>query len=403
MNKFPLVPLGEICHIQIGGTPSRKEGQFWDVTKATLNRWASIADLKEKYLHETAEYISESGVQHSNVKPIPANTVLYSFKLSIGRRAITKIPVYTNEAIAALIPKKELDTEYLYYALEVANYEDFLDIAVKGKTLNKEKMQSLLVPLPPLPVQRRIAEILGSVDELIRNVESILTLLVSLEFAILNQFVTHLLRTSKIMDLGSVSEVRSGITKGRTLPNNIPLIDAPYLRVANVQDGFLDLNEIKTIPIFPQEISEYKLEPGDLVLTEGGDLDKLGRGALWDGQIPECVFQNHIFRVRVHDRQQLYPEFLTLLVRSRYGKTYFLNCAKRTTNLASINSTQLKQFPVLLPTTATQRNVIESINGLREVYNNQKRYLVGVKLLKGSLLSTLLTNPANLDSVVSAS
>jgi len=100
------------------------------------------------------------------------------------------------------------------------------------------------------------------------------------------------------------------------------------MRVANVQDGFLNLSEIKTIEIKSYELAKYFLQEGDILLTEGGDPDKLGRGAVWQNQIENCIHQNHIFKVRA-DRNLFTPEFLSLQFGSDYGKRYFLKAAKQ--------------------------------------------------------------------------
>jgi type I restriction enzyme S subunit len=153
--------------------------------------------------------------------------------------------------------------------------------------------------------------------------------------------------------LGEVADIGSGVTKGRKL-DDADTVEVPYLRVANVQDGHLDLSEMKTIPIRETERDKYGLRPGDIVMTEGGDADKLGRGAIWTGALPYCAHQNHVFRVRPHDGVVLNP-FLKELIGSHYGKAYFLSVAKQTTGIASINKTQLSAFPVPLPSLLEQQ------------------------------------------------
>jgi type I restriction enzyme S subunit len=159
--------------------------------------------------------------------------------------------------------------------------------------------------------------------------------------------------------LASVAHIQTGIAKGaKKLKNPVEL---PYLRVANVQDGHLNLSHIKTIEIDSAQIKRYRLQVGDVLLTEGGDFDKLGRGAVWKGEIDKCVHQNHIFVARPKP-DVLLSDFLTLLTGSHYGKSYFRKCAKQSTNLASINSTQLKAFPVLLPSLPEQQAITSMVS-----------------------------------------
>ena len=122
-------------------------------------------------------------------------------------------------------------------------------------------------------------------------------------------------------------------------------VEVPYLRVANVQAGYIDLTEVKTTPATEEEILQFALQNGDVLLTEGGDFDKLGRGCLWNGQVAPCIHQNHVFRVRTF-AGTLNSRFFAHYLQSAMATSYFLRCAKKTTNLASINLTQLKALPV---------------------------------------------------------
>ena len=155
-----------------------------------------------------------------------------------------------------------------------------------------------------------------------------------------------------LVALRDVADIAAGITLGRKTKET-ELIEVPYLRVANVQDGKLALADIKTVAATRREIDKWTLRDGDLLLTEGGDLDKLGRGACWREQLPICIHQNHIFRVRLPaDRYD--PDFVSLQVSSPYGKAYFLAHAKKTTGIASINQQVLGAFPLLSPPLSEQ-------------------------------------------------
>jgi len=153
-----------------------------------------------------------------------------------------------------------------------------------------------------------------------------------------------------------VAGVQTVIAKVK--PIKCAAVTVPYLRVANVQDGHVDLSVMKEISVKPSEVDRYSLRKGDVLFTEGGDFDKLGRGTVWNGEIEPCLHQNHVFAVRPKS-DRLLPEFLAFQAASQYGRRYFQLSSKQSTNLASINSTQLKQFPVLLPPIPEQRKIAE--------------------------------------------
>ena len=162
----------------------------------------------------------------------------------------------------------------------------------------------------------------------------------------------------KLVSLKRVSESQGGITLGKKHEGD--LVERPYLRAANVQDGYLDLGKITRIELPEAHVERYMLQVGDVLMTEGGDLDKLGRGYLWKGEIPDCLHQNHVFSIRTNKRLLL-PEFLTYLTASRFGRDYFEATGKRTTNLASTNSTKVGLLPVPLPPIDEQAEIVRYI------------------------------------------
>jgi hypothetical protein len=155
--------------------------------------------------------------------------------------------------------------------------------------------------------------------------------------------------------LGDVAKIVSGITLGRPVRAK-PTRPVPYLRVANAKDGWLDLSDVYQIEATEDEIQKCRLHYGDILLTEGGDPDKLGRGTFWEEQIPECVHQNHIFRVRL-PREEFCYDFVSLQIGSPYGKAYFFAHPKQTTGIATINRTVLNRFPLLFPSLPEQRRI----------------------------------------------
>ncbi|MFP3353193.1 restriction endonuclease subunit S [Pseudoalteromonas sp. SIMBA_153] len=193
--------------------------------------------------------------------------------------------------------------------------------------------------------------------------------------------------------LEKIAEVRSGVAKGKK-GLKAP-IEVPYLRVANVQDGHVDLTEVKTIEIEQDKLERYSLKYGDVLMNEGGDYDKLGRGDVWLGQIEPCLHQNHVFAVRPN-RDIIDSFFLAALAASNYGKTYFLSCAKRSTNLASINSTQIKEFPVLVPPLPEQKKVAQILSTWDKAISTTEQLLANSQQQKKALMQQLLTGKKRL-------
>jgi type I restriction enzyme S subunit len=137
---------------------------------------------------------------------------------------------------------------------------------------------------------------------------------------------------------------------------------AHYLRVANVQQGWLDLAEVKTIMASEQTIATLRLRRGDILFNEGGDRDKLGRGWVWDNQLPECIHQNHVFRARLRD-PRMQPRFYSWFGNTS-GMRYFFDEAAQTVNLASLSKTKLSLLPVPVPSVEEQKEIVRRVSAL---------------------------------------
>lgn len=172
--------------------------------------------------------------------------------------------------------------------------------------------------------------------------------------------------------LDMLGDIVSGVTKGTKRKAGIEVREVPYLRVANVQRGFLDLDEVKTIPATESDIKKYTLVPGDILFNEGGDRDKLGRGWVWYGEVKNCIHQNHVFRMRAFVTD-LVPEFISHHGNT-FGKLWFQSAGKQTTNLASINKGILQKFPVPLAPVIEQNKIIELLEEELTLLAKQEEY-----------------------------
>jgi type I restriction enzyme S subunit len=266
-----------------------------------------------------------------------------------------------------------VDEDYLVLSLgsNVARFQmerEATGASSSMQNISQETVRNLIIPLPPISEQRAIISFLNRetvrIDALVAKKERLIELLQEKRTALINQAVTKGLDPSASMKdsgmewLGEIpahwqvkrlkflAQVRTGITKGRTPPVTAA-IELPYLRVANVQNGYLDLEDISTITVGVDEVPSYALKAGDVLMNEGGDYDKVGRGTVWGGQIDPCLHQNHVFAVRPNGHVE--PQWLATITLTSYAKHYFIINSKQSTNLASISSTNLAELPVVVP------------------------------------------------------
>ena len=190
------------------------------------------------------------------------------------------------------------------------------------------------------------------------------------------------------VSLENVAEIQTGLSKSAARKGES--VTMPYLRVANVQDGHFNLSEVKEIEVPKASVERFRVRSGDVLLTEGGDFDKLGRGAVWRGQISDCVHQNHVFVVRP-SASKLDERFFAYQTQGPRGRSYFQSCSKQSTNLASINSTQLKQFPTALPPLPEQRKIADILGTWDEALEKLDALIAAKDRGKQALMQQLLT------------
>lgn len=270
--------------------------------------------------------------------------------------------------------------EFVVYTLD-ALYSSGVNGACIQQTTGIQNLRVLdylntKVAIPPLPEQHRIAAYLdascAAIDAAVSAKRHQLDTLDALRKSIIQRAVTrgiasaaalastgnvwleHIPRGWKLVALKRIAEIRGGLTLGKQYEGE--LIERPYLRVGNVQDGHLDLADVSVIELPASVAAGVELCADDVLMTEGGDLDKLGRGHLWRGEIPGCLHQNHIFAVRCFPHK-LKPMFLAYATAAQYGRDYFEATGKKTTNLANTNATKVGQFPIPLPPLPEQETI----------------------------------------------
>lgn len=289
--------------------------------------------------------------------------------ISISRhRGIVSPAYYVYEPLSL-----ECD-QFLHYLLRSNPYVALYGRISKGVRVNQwdlehEALRNVPVTLPDVSTQRAIARFLDHettrIDRLIDLKQNLIKTLTDARFSTISRAVSigldshdeEVKTTSqylpiipggwRIWRLKHLARVRGGITVGRAVRADEPVVPTPYMRVANVQASRLDLSEIAHIDATQAEIEKYSLLEGDVLMNEGGDNDKLGRGVVWNAPFAPCLNQNHVFAVRSNVRE--HADWISLATNAQYARDFFYLHSNQSTNLASISKSNLEKFPVAVP------------------------------------------------------
>ncbi|MFI5003404.1 MAG: restriction endonuclease subunit S [Solirubrobacterales bacterium] len=348
--------LSEIADWGSGGTPRATEPSYY----GGCTPWAVIGDLADGLVSRTESSLTERGLAESSAKLVEPGTVLVAMYGSIGKLGIAGMRMATNQAIAFARPRAGLDPKYLFLFLR--RERSALSAAGKGATqrnISQTILRSWPIPIAPVEEQKRIV---AAIEEQFSRLDDAEKLL---ERALrgIGVFRAYMLSTAFVGDwqwttLGEIADIAGGVTKDAKRQSDPSFVAVPYLRVANVQRGFLDLAEVTTIRVAPEKARALELKPGDVLFNEGGDRDKLGRGWVWSGEIEGCIHQNHVFRARL--REGFDPKFVSWHG-NIFGRRWFEEHGRQTTNLASLNLKTLKSFPVPVPPLDEQLRIVSEL------------------------------------------
>jgi type I restriction enzyme, S subunit len=187
--------------------------------------------------------------------------------------------------------------------------------------------------------------------------------------------------------LGDLGEIAGGVTVDKKRKPADP-IEVPYLRVANVQRGHLDLSVVKAIRVERSVAERLELKANDILLNEGGDRDKIGRGWVWQAELPACIHQNHVFRVRPY-HEDINPFFVSHYA-NEIGRTFFIEKGKQTTNLASISLSKISELPVPLPPAAEAEIIIDRLRDALDSGSDNHRDISEARQLSSAIRQSIL-------------
>lgn len=407
MSELAFVPLARFAEVVMGQSPG-----------------ADLCNIDERglpFLQGCAEFGARH--PHSDVYCSPplrvakAGSVLISVRAPVGTMNYADQDYCIGRGLGAFKAKPSVsNTVFLKHAVELN--AAYLHRRSQGSTfaaVSTDDVKTVPIPVFKPEKQEKIATFLTGIDTAIEKTEALIEKYQQIKAGLMHDLFTRgvlpngqlrppreqapelyqetaigwIPREWAVQNLGSMARIISGVTLG-SKESVSGGFEAPYLRVANVQDGYLDLTDIKTVRITRKVLEQLRLQLGDVLMNEGGDFDKLGRGAVWSGEIEDCVHQNHVFRVRT-DSSTLLPYFLAFYSESSFGKKYFLISSKQSTNLASINSTQLNAYPISLPSREEQQAIIERISAANSRIEQMRAEAGKLRNQKSGLMHDLLT------------
>ncbi len=360
-QQWTTCDLGDVVEIVGGATPPSKDPSCWggDIP------WIAVSDLtgsRDRTIAHGARFLTQKGFDVSSTHMLPAGSVLFSSRAPIGYVAIAANPVCTSQGFKSLVCDHTiLDPHYLYWYMRyITPVAERLASGTTFRELSGKAMRTIPLRFPSLAQQRLIAATIearmaqiGEATARLQGVEPLLDkLLVSSRFAAFEG-------SSPNVALSEVATIQSGLAKSAAKSTGAG--EVPYLSTANVQAGRLHLQTVKTIEATDAQRIKHGLQPGDVLVVEGGDPDKVGRGWLWQGEIENCIHQNHVFAVRV-DQARLDPRYLAHFINAPQARRYFLSSAKQTTGIASINKAQLRALSLPLPEPAAQKATADALD-----------------------------------------
>lgn len=405
------LPLDQLAEITSGGTPSREIGGYWggDIPWVTPT---DITACKTNYLVHTVDRITKSGLLNSSAKVLPAGSILFTSRATVGVSRIAGVPVCTNQGFKSLTARPDVDGKFLFY--QVQRQRGAFERYAAGSTfpeINKKDTARVLIPHPAeKKTQEKIAAILTSIDTAIETTEALIAKYQQIKAGLMHDLLTRgvlpngqlrppreqaleLYRETamgwipsgwKIGQIGTYFEIQLGKMLNqlaRTGRNSFL-----YLGNRSVQWNRLEVDDLELMDFSPEEQKKFALQYGDLLVCEGGEV---GRTAIWESQIENCYYQKAIHRLRAKDGG-FKPRFMLWYMHFAQTSGRFADFTSQS-SIAHLTQEKLAKVPVLVPPTPEQELIVLRVDTQEALIEGQRNYLANLNAQKLGLMQDLLT------------
>lgn len=413
--------MGVVAKWGSGGTPSRKNAEYYNGTIP----WVKTGELNDDYIWETEEHISEQAIADSSAKVFPINTIIIAmYGATIGKVGILGLEATTNQACACGVSSAALLYKYLFYYAR-SQKEAFIGMGKGGAqpNISQEIIKEHPIPLPPLTEQQRIVDriesLFAKLDEAKEKAQVVVDGFEDRKAAILHKAFTGeltekwrynngvTLESWNTENLEESFDVSGGIQKQPSrMPDKNPV---PYITVANVYRNRIDLTDLRYFEVFPGELEKLQLKYGDILIVEGnGSGSEIGRCAMWRNELPVCIHQNHIIRVR-RKNESVLPEYVLYYLNSSTGRQIMKSRAKTTAGLYNLSTGKIKTIPIPYASLGEQKEIVRMLGYLLEkeqqVKDKAETTIEEIDNMKKSILARafrgeLCTNDPNDESAI---
>jgi len=388
-------------HIKSGSTPAKNRADYWNGTIP----FVTIGDMTKtvKYLYDTESKITEFALKNSNTLLVPENSILLSMYGTVGKIVINRITTAISQNIAAIIPNREnVDAEFLHYALMHYSFQFKSAKIITLKHLDIQMVKNAKIPLPPVEEQRAIAEVLGVVDSVIAKTGEVIAKTERLKKGLMQTLLTRgighkeykqtpigtIPKTWQIVPLKTVvKSYKNGIYK----PNKYYGRGYPCIRMYNIVEGRINIANATLLDVTEQELEEYGLEPGDVVVNRVNTPELVGKAGVVPDGFGKATFESKNIRIRLN-REKLLPQFFSVFVQTTAYAKQVLSRAKIAVAQATITQNDLDSLLIPLPPTIDeQRKIADMVSKIDKKLELERGEKMRLERIKQGLMDLLLT------------
>ena len=387
--------LGDVADVVSGGTPKTKVAEYWggDIVWVTPTE---VVAQEGRIVTSSNRMITPEGLDGSSAKMLPVDAVLLTSRATIGAVALAGVPLATNQGFASLVCGDQILPRFAMYWCQ-ANTHEMVSRA-GGNTfleISRKKVAAIPLSVPPLAEQRRIVDLVGSIDTYIDSLETQIEATRTARSALLSELLSNPGDDWQETTLGEAFDIRMGRQRSPKNASGTHMVS--YLRAANVKDGELLLGDVKQMNFSPEEQATFRLEPGDVLVTEGcGSREEVGASARWNSELAGVVcFQNTLLRMRQVDGTTS-AGFAEVVARYFYSNGRWADVASGT-NIFHIGANRAVAMPFDLPPLAEQQRIVDLVGSFDEQISSLESQVESVRALRSGVLSELLSGERLLD------